>query len=189
MTPSFWVEEIHGDAQDDEHHDKDEVVLPPDALESDGVDESIEEDCDDSSHESDSQTSRPQAIRPDLARIGGLERRPAANVSVQRQRRCRRCKAYMAMSYPAKKMNRKGMTAMPVALAPPSANAPDSAVTRMKPTSMTAADDRKRGRRPSRSTENAAAVENMRFQTFRNAEIRVCSVTPRTPTVSRTMAR
>jgi hypothetical protein len=86
-------------------------------------------------------------------------------------------------------MNKKGMTAMPVASAPPTANAPDRPVTRVKPTSMIAADARNRGRRPSRSTEKAAATENSKFQTLRNADISVWSVTLVTPTVSRTRAR
>jgi hypothetical protein len=54
---------------------------------------------------------------------------------------------------------------------------------------MIAADARKRGLRPSLSTENAAPTEKRRFQTFRNADMSVWSVTLLTPTVSRTRAK
>ena len=53
VASCFWIEEVHRDAQQDEHDDEDEVVLPADTLESDRVDESIEEDCDDRSRQSD----------------------------------------------------------------------------------------------------------------------------------------
>lgn len=57
VASCFWVEEVHRDAQQDEHDDEDEVVLPADTLESDRVDESIEEDCDDRSRQSDNQAA------------------------------------------------------------------------------------------------------------------------------------
>jgi hypothetical protein len=47
VASCFWIEEVHRDAQQDEHDDEDEVVLPADTLESDRVDESVEENCDD----------------------------------------------------------------------------------------------------------------------------------------------
>jgi len=53
VTPGFWVEEVNCDAQQDEHDDEDEVVLPADAFESNRVDESIEEDRDNGGRQSD----------------------------------------------------------------------------------------------------------------------------------------
>lgn len=32
VASGFWIEEVHRDAQKDEHHDEDEVVLPANAL-------------------------------------------------------------------------------------------------------------------------------------------------------------
>lgn len=76
VTPGFWVEEEDCDAQQDQHDDEDEVVLPTDSLESNRVDESVEEDRDNGSRQSDNQAARTQAIRPDLARVCSLERCP-----------------------------------------------------------------------------------------------------------------
>ena len=76
VASRFWVEEVDCDAQKDEHDDEDEVVLPADALESNRIDESVEEDRDHGGRQSDNQTTRTQAIRPDLARIRSLERCP-----------------------------------------------------------------------------------------------------------------
>ena len=53
VASCFWIEEIHRDAQQDEHDDEDEVVLPADAFESNRVDESIEEDRDNGGRQSD----------------------------------------------------------------------------------------------------------------------------------------
>lgn len=47
VASCFWVEEVDRDAQQDEHDDEDDVVLPADSFESDRVDESVEENCDD----------------------------------------------------------------------------------------------------------------------------------------------
>ena len=82
VASRFWVEEVDCDAQKDEHDDEDEVVLPADALESDRVDESIEEDRDNGSRQSDNQAARTQAVRPDFARICSLERCPEFSVSI-----------------------------------------------------------------------------------------------------------
>jgi hypothetical protein len=82
VASRFWVEEVYRDAQKDEHDDEDEVVLPADAFQSDGVDESIEEDRDNGSRQSYDQTTRTQAVRPDLAGISSLERCPEFLVSI-----------------------------------------------------------------------------------------------------------
>ena len=82
VTPGFWVEEVDCDAQKNEHDDEDEVVLPAYALQSNRVDESVEEDCDDGSRQSDNQATRPQAIRPNFARIRSLEWCPKFLVSL-----------------------------------------------------------------------------------------------------------
>ena len=76
VASRFWVKEVHCDAQKDEHDDEDEVVLPADALQSDRVDESIEEDRDNGGRQSDDQPTRTQAVWPDLAGICSLERCP-----------------------------------------------------------------------------------------------------------------
>lgn len=81
VASRFWVEEVNRDAQKNEHDDEDEVVFPTDALQSNRVNESIEEDRDNGSGQSDDQTTRTQAIRPDFARIRSLERCPEFSVS------------------------------------------------------------------------------------------------------------
>ena len=53
VAPGFWVKEVNCNAQEDEHDDENEVVLPADALESNRVDESVEENCDDGSRQRD----------------------------------------------------------------------------------------------------------------------------------------
>ena len=82
VASCFWIEEVHRDAQQDEHDDEDEVVLPADAFQSNRVDESIEEDRDNGSRQSDNQATRPQAIRPNFARIRSLEWCPKFLVSL-----------------------------------------------------------------------------------------------------------
>jgi hypothetical protein len=82
VASCFRVEEVHRDTQKDEHDDEDEVVLPADAFQSNRVDESIEEDCDNGSRQSDNQATRTQAVRPDFARICSLERCPDFSVSI-----------------------------------------------------------------------------------------------------------
>lgn len=79
VASRFRVEEVNRDAEKDEHDDEDEVVLPADAFKSDRVDESIEENGNNRGRQSDSQTTRTQTVRPDLARISGLERCPRFN--------------------------------------------------------------------------------------------------------------
>lgn len=81
VAPGLWVEEVHRDAQQNEHDDEDEVVPPADALQGNRVDESIEEDRNNRSGQSDNQTARTQAVRPNFARICSLERCPEFSVS------------------------------------------------------------------------------------------------------------
>jgi hypothetical protein len=82
VASRLGVEEVNSDAQQDEHHDEDEVVLPADFFQSNRVDESIEEDRNNGSRQGDHQTTRTQAIWPDLARIGSLKRCPGLSISI-----------------------------------------------------------------------------------------------------------
>ena len=82
VASRFWVEKVDCDAQKDEHDDEDEVVLPADALQSDRVHESVEEDRDNGGRQSDDQTTGAQAVRPDFARIRSLKWCPDFLVSI-----------------------------------------------------------------------------------------------------------
>ena len=82
VASCFWVEKVHRNAQKNEHDDEDEVVLPADAFQSNRVDESIEEDRDNRSGQSDDQATRTQAVWPDFAWICSLERCPEFSVSI-----------------------------------------------------------------------------------------------------------
>lgn len=81
------------------------------------------------------------------------------------------------------------MTDSPICADPDSANAPLRPVMMMKLINMVLAEVKNRNRRPSRSTLVAAAMAHRRFQTFRQAEIRVWSVTDLTPTELSTRGR
>lgn len=81
------------------------------------------------------------------------------------------------------------MTAKPTLVDPDSAKEPLRPVTMMKLTNMTLAEVRKRKRRPSLSTLTAAATAHNKFQTLRQAEMRVWFVTDVTPTELRTRGR
>lgn len=82
-----------------------------------------------------------------------------------------------AISYPAKNMNRNGMTASPVPALCDSANEPESPVTMMYEINMVDALARNSRRRPRRSTSTAARTAQMRFHACRQPEMSVWSRT------------
>jgi len=86
VASGFWVVEVHRDAQENEHDDEDEVVLPADAIQGDRVDESVEKNRNNGSRQGDNQATRTQAVRPDLAGICSLERCPEFSVSMGQRR-------------------------------------------------------------------------------------------------------
>ena len=76
MSPRLRIKEVNGERHDDEHGEEDEIVLPPQPLERYGVDEGVEEDCDDGGGEGYDEAAGAQAVGPDFAGIGCLEGGP-----------------------------------------------------------------------------------------------------------------
>lgn len=79
MASRLGIEEVRSDAEDDQHHDKDNVVFPPDGLEGDRVDERVEEDGGNRSHPCHCDALGSQCVRPDLAGIRD-EKRCKSNI-------------------------------------------------------------------------------------------------------------
>lgn len=73
MALGLRVVEECGEAEDYQHDNEDEVVFPADAIQGDGVDESVEKDGTDTGDPGDSKTTRAETEGPDLARVGGQE--------------------------------------------------------------------------------------------------------------------
>jgi hypothetical protein len=80
-------------------------------------------------------------------------------------------------------MKMNGITDTPTAGTGFVAKDPLRPVITMKLTNIMEAEAKKRKRRPSLSTYNAAAIAQSRFQTLRHAEIKVCCDTVLMPTV------
>jgi hypothetical protein len=87
MASRLRIEKINRDAQKNEHDDEDEIVLPANAFKSNGVDEGVEEYGDHGSRQSDDQATGTKAVRPDLTRISGLERRPGSQLALEQKQR------------------------------------------------------------------------------------------------------
>lgn len=76
VTSGLGVAEVGAEEEDDEHDDKNKVVLPANSVKSNSVDKGVDEDGCNGRAPGNGKTTRSEAELPDLARVGSKKRSP-----------------------------------------------------------------------------------------------------------------